>query len=228
MNFNKQERYAFFGTLLFGLLAHAHMLTNNYQYHDDVMSGISLGWAMPIGRISLHILSKLLRLFFGGDIVSLSLFNGILALLFLAMTAVLVIRILKLQSHLFAALTGGIMAVFPSVTSVFGFRFMAYAWALTFLLSAFGVYLITNAKFYAPARYFICIACQVFAIGIYQAVIPFTLSLATLCIFRHYMFCTLHFLAGYIRLKEKNSNLQAIRESMKPEIFQFQKSFTEF
>ncbi|MBQ3450010.1 MAG: glucosyltransferase domain-containing protein [Synergistaceae bacterium] len=186
MNFSKQERYAFFGTLLFGLLAHAHMLTNNYQYHDDV-GFYALGAGFQLGRGSNVILGKLFRLFFGGDIISLSLFNGIIALIFLALTAVLVVRILKLKNYIFAALIGGIMAVFPSVTSNFGYRYQAYAWALTFLLSASGVYLITEGKFYAPARYFICVMFQVFAIGIYQAVIPFTLSLATLYIFRHYI-----------------------------------------
>lgn len=183
MNFNKQERYAFFGTLFFGLLAHAHMLTNNYQYHDDT-SFYGVGAGFGSGRGSNVIIREFLKLFFGGDIISLSMFNGIIALIFLAFTAVLIVKILKLKNHIFAALTGGIMAVFPSVTSVFGYRFMAYAWALTFLLSASGVYLITEAKFYAPARYFICVMFQVFAIGIYQAVIPFTLSLATLYIFR--------------------------------------------
>ena len=186
MNFNRQERFAFFGTLIFGLLAHAHMLTNNYQYHDDV-GFYGFGAGFQLGRSSNVILDNFFRFFFGGDIVSLSMFNGILALLFLAMTAVFVVRILKLKNHIFAALTGGIMAVFPSVTSVFGYRFMAYTWAFTFLLSAFGVYLITYAKFYAPARYSICIICQVFAIGIYQAVIPFTLSLAALYLFRKFI-----------------------------------------
>ena len=57
MNFNKQERYAFFGTLIFGLLAHAHMLTNNYQYHDDAsFYGVGAGFAS--GRGSNVILEK--------------------------------------------------------------------------------------------------------------------------------------------------------------------------
>ena len=186
MNFNKSERFAFFGSLLLGFLAHGYTFMNNFQYHDDV-NFYAFGAELGLGRGSNYLLGKIFRVIFGGDIISLPLFNGILAITIIALTSMLIVKILKMSNAFFAFMAGGAIAVFPSLTSVLGYRFMVWTYSLAYLSSAFGVYLITGQKIKFRAKFFAAVTCFVFAVGIYQSVIPFILSLASLSILRQFI-----------------------------------------
>ena len=145
MKITKSERFAFLGCLFFGIIAHGYMLANNFQYHDDAgFYGVGAGFGL--GRGSNYLISIILKVIFGGELISVPLFNGFLAILILSLVSLMIIRIIKLNNIFFALMTGGIIAVFPSLTSVLGYRFMAYTYALGYLCAAFGVYLVTDEQ----------------------------------------------------------------------------------
>lgn len=166
-----------------GILAHGYALTNQLQYHDDIVEAFDVGSTFRLGRWSNEILNKSLKMLFGGDVVSMSLFNGVLALLIFAFTALIIVKVLDIKSEFLGAVIGGIMVVFPSVVSIFGYRFMAYTYALAFFLGALGVYLVVDCKINKVVTSILFIFIETFAVGIYQAVIPFVLSLIALCFF---------------------------------------------
>lgn len=183
MKFTKSERFAFIGTLFFGIIAHGYMLANNFQYHDDA-GFYGVGAGLALGRGSNLLISVILKVFFGGEIISVPLFNGFLAILILSCVSLMIVRIIKLNNIFLALMTGGIIAVFPSLTSVLGYKFMVYTYALGYLCAAFGVYLIVSEQqSLSFKRLFASITLFVFSVGIYQSIIPFILTLASLTIF---------------------------------------------
>lgn len=171
-------------SIVFGLLAHGYSMTNQIQFHDDVASAFDFGPMFTHGRWANYILLKLFRFFLGGDVVSLAFFNTLTAILLLALMAAMILRILKIENPRFAAAIGGMIIVFPPITSVLGYRFMAYTYAFAYLLTVLGVYLITNTKLRVSIKVISFIVLQTFAMGIYQATIPFFLSLIVLYLFR--------------------------------------------
>jgi len=104
---------SFLSALLVGFFAHITAITNHLYNHDSVLYvlidptttfGIQQGkwFSLPVGLFTL------------GSIVTPATVLTV-GLLFLAITAALTVSILKLQSKIWAAVTGAFLVLFPSV-----------------------------------------------------------------------------------------------------------------
>ncbi len=163
-----------------GILAHGYTLLNQFQYHDDVAVPFSVGPTLRVGRWSNYILGKIFNLFLWSDTLSMSFFNGIIAIIVISLTAVFIIRILELKNNFLNCILAALCTSFPVVTTALGYRFMSHTYAIGVFLSVLGVYIITNENSNnSRLKVFIFFATEIFAIGIYQAVIPVYLSLIT-------------------------------------------------
>ena len=174
-----ERRYkaAFICALVCGLLAHGMALFNKYCINDDLML-FSPGATYSSGRWMLGIIARIESFFFGDGTVSLPLFNGILSIIFIALAAAIVVRIIDIKSTALAALIGAIFVVFPTVTSMFGYMFTAHYYMFAMLLSVLGTALVCCCgKWYFRLAGVVIMGCS---IGIYQAFIPIMLSLLLL------------------------------------------------
>ncbi|MCD7909369.1 MAG: glucosyltransferase domain-containing protein [Clostridium sp.] len=165
------HKYAFFSSVIFGVLANLYMLTNKISFHDDIGCLFTVGATYSSGRWFLGVLGKIVSMLFGN--YSLPVLEGLLTIFFIALSSVFVIDIFNVKDKLSCCLIGAIMSVFPTVFATFAYMFTAPYYYFALLLSVLSVYVVQQHKFgFLPA---IClIACST---GIYQAFFPVSVSL---------------------------------------------------
>lgn len=159
-------------THMFGLVT---MLHNN----DDIgQMPYGYGTGLTSGRWFLTILGDTAQaLGFG---YNLNWVNGILFLLLIGLAAVLTVDILQLHTRWFAGLTGALFAVFPSVTATMFFRYTVVYYGISLVLSLTAVWLTERYRFGGiPA-----VLCLALSMGIYQAYVPFAITLFVLLLLR--------------------------------------------
>lgn len=107
--------------------------------------------------------------------------NGILSLLFIALTAVIVTEMLEIRNPVLITLSSGLLVTFPGITETFFYEYTADGYMLAMLLAALAALLsrvdCMSWKTCICAGVCICAAC-----AIYQAYVSFALVL-TLCYF---------------------------------------------
>ncbi|MBR2664401.1 MAG: glucosyltransferase domain-containing protein [Clostridia bacterium] len=169
---------AFWGTLICGLFAHGMALFNKYSWHDDIFSLFLTGTAIESGRWMLHVFSELEKWFFGNGHFSLPLFNGMLSLVCIGLSAGMMCVHFQIRSRFLSALLGGIMAVFPVIASLFGFMFTVHYYMIALFMLTVGCMLIcTEKSWWKPLLGILLCGC---ALGVYQAFIPNLLMLMLL------------------------------------------------
>lgn len=151
------------------------MLHNN----DDIAQlPFGYGTGITSGRWFLTILGDLtgaLELSY-----NLPLINGLLFLLLIALSAVVVTEVLQIRSRTFAALTGMLLAVFPSVAATMFFRYTVVYYGIALLLAVAAVWLTERHRL----GFLGAIVCLALSMGIYQAYVPFTIGLFVLLLIR--------------------------------------------
>lgn len=168
------EKYAFVGSLVFGLLAHLFILSNSLIYHDAAV--VEMGnpdATFTSGRWGLGILSWL------SDLVGVtshsSMFDGVLSILFIAIAGMIVVSLLDIKSILGSLITGFLLVSFPSVTGTFSFMFTAPYYFFAFLLTALALKLVVDGAGFP--RFAAGVLLLAFAIGVYQANMSIALAL---------------------------------------------------
>ena len=177
---------AFWAALICGLFAHGMALFNKYSWHDDIFSLFLTGTSIESGRWMLHVFSELEKWLFGNGHFSLPLFNGMLSLICIGLSAGLICVHIRIRSRSLCALVGGIMAVFPVIASLFGFMFTVHYYMIALLMLTAGCTLIcTEKSWWKPLLGILLCGC---ALGVYQAFIPNLLMMIlmdVLMILRH-------------------------------------------
>lgn len=173
------ELTAFFISLLVGFFVHLFGLLNILHNHDDIaIQPTGYGGGITSGRWMLSILGGISeKLGFGYNLPTI---NGLIFLILIAVSAGLVIAVLKIRNRVSAALLGAFLAVFPSVTSVMFYKFTTIYYGISVCLSVMAVWVLQKRRYGLPLSV-VCIACS---LGIYQAYLPVTISLMVLVLLK--------------------------------------------
>lgn len=170
-------RVCFFATLIWGLLAHGFMLANKLSYHDDI-NNFGVGATFHFGRWMLSVFGVSSRVLFGTSNFSLPWFSGIICIVTLAFAACLLIKVFDIKKTLLCVAVAGIIVAFPSITAVFGFMFFGIHYCIDVLFTVLSVYFFSKKKnikgFLLGGIFF------TWAIGIYQSLISFEITLLLL------------------------------------------------
>ena len=136
-NLSGAVKTAFYAAFAAGLAAHLYQFTNKlYNYDELANTPGGIGLSTEQGRWLLNWMGRFMRSVFGGS-YSLPFFNGIFALLFLALSAGMVVSVFQVRNKLTAGLIGGLMTVFPAVVSMYFFMFLALYYAIGIFFSVF-------------------------------------------------------------------------------------------
>lgn len=158
------ERYAFLSALVVGFITHSFIFYNKISYADDSRYYFNLGNTYASGRWGLGVIEKVNN-WLGLQSYSLSLANGVVSILLLAVFAMVVVHILNIKKSLDATLVGAYVVVFPAVASTFAYMFTAPYYFLAALLMALAVWMAYRSWWgMTPAALLIS-----FGMGIYQA-----------------------------------------------------------
>lgn len=165
------------GALVCAIISHGYFMVNDFIYFDSTdITGI--GQTFELGRWALALWGKTCGALLGN--VQLPLFSSLLAIVFIAISATIIVSIFDIQSQTTAFFVGAIMVVFPVVTSTFGFLFTAPAYFAALLLATISAGII--AKEQTVFRMLIGAVVLAFATGIYQAYFPAAVTILLLLV----------------------------------------------
>ena len=165
-----QWKACFLAAVLFGLLAHFYKITNWLPNWDSLVFRYDAQNMLALGRCFLSAICSV------GSFYDVPFLNGILCIVYHAVGAVCICRILDIKERATACLIGALVTTFPTVTSVLMYNYVADGYGFAFLLSCLAAYFMTKEK----PRYILAAVLIALSAGIYQAYITVTVMLLTL------------------------------------------------
>ena len=179
--YRSPARTAFLSALLTGILAHAFALVNVIHNYDNILQQPKgFGAGVTSGRWMLSLLGD-----FCQNVLDLGynmpLTNGLVFLVLIALSAAFLVDILEIRRKAGAVISGCVMATFPTVCATMVFRYTAPCYGVSLLLSVIAVWIAFRTK-WGVFLSALCIACSM---GIYQAYVPFSISLFVLVLMRN-------------------------------------------
>lgn len=173
VSIEKQHVIVFLATLLWGIAAHGYMFFNKFSWHDDLNGLLGKGATYTSGRWFAEVLGECIQKYLGN--VSLPWFNGLFSLLFLAAGNVLLVKLFRLKRNASCILLAGLMVVFPSWVSTYGYMYKALYYAVAVFLAVLGIYFVgtDEVMWRRIAGGGICIC---LSLGIYQTYLPLAVT----------------------------------------------------
>lgn len=168
---NKLWQYTFFTAIVLGLVTHLPIMLSDIPNHDGLASIYFDQNMITSGRWFLSIACGF------SSYYSLPWLIGLLAMLFLAISAVLLVEVLEIKKVSGGMLIAGLLVTFPVLTGTFAYVFTMDGYMLAVLLSVLAVYLVGKGKW----GFLLGGICLAFSMGIYQAYLPVCILL---CIYK--------------------------------------------
>lgn len=165
----ERSRMCYYATASFGLLAYLYLFVNHVN-NNDMISCIPYGYGSGLssGRWMLQILNLLADKLWGSYPVPV--FNGLLSLIFLALTSAVLVRVLDLKGKWQAFALGAITATVAPIGSLFFFLFTTHFYMLALLCMAVAAWLLKKRSVWC---FVLSVALGACSLGIYQAYFPF-------------------------------------------------------
>jgi len=162
-------------SVAYGLAVHSFALNNVLNNHDNIASQPGgYGTGVASGRWFL----ELLGMFFdkAGLNYNLPFVNGLVYICLLAVTAAILVSVLRIRSRTSAALIGALLVAFPTVTATMIYRFTAIFYGLSALFAVLAVWILRRFRWGIAAS----VVLVALSMGIYQAYVPLTIALFVL------------------------------------------------
>ncbi len=183
----RTEKAAFFTAVVVGLMVHLFAFTNKLYNYDELCNTPG-GWGIGSenNRWFLEFMGRSYASVMGGS-YSLPLFNGMISIFFLAVSAVLVVKMFDVGSVLLSAAIGGFLVSFSSVVCMFFFMFLSIYYAAGIFFSVLGAYLIVRYPGKLTA-YPAAVILLTLSLGTYQAYFPAAVCLLLIAFLMHCAF----------------------------------------
>ena len=160
-------KVCFLAALVVGILSHLYKITNWLPNWDSLVFRYDSQNMIGLGRWFLPVVCSF------SSFYDLPFLNGIVAILFHALGAVCICRILNVRKKITAFLIGAVIVSFPTVTSVMMYNYVADGYSIAFFLSTLAALHMTKGK----NGYIISAVLIALSAGIYQAYITVTIML---------------------------------------------------
>ena len=163
-------KVCFISAFMIGLIAHLYKITNWLPNWDCLVFRYDSQNMLAMGRWFLPVVCAV------SSFYDLPFITGLMSIIFHGLGAVCLCKMFGIQKSITAALIGGLVITFPTVTSVMMYSYAADAYALAFLFSCIAAMLLTTDRpRYITSAVLIALSC-----GIYQAYITVTIMLLLL------------------------------------------------
>lgn len=161
-------------TIAFGILAHGDIMFNRYFFHDEPFACFATGITYEGGRWAYSLLARAFREIFG-ILISIPIVHMAISMICVAFCAILIIDLLGINGRFARICVAGIMITNVMITCLFFYMLCSIYYMFGYALATLAVYIyIKNTK---VSTFLIASICAAFAVGIYQAVIPYILSI---------------------------------------------------
>lgn len=167
-NIKSEWKLAFLAAVVIGLLVHLPIIMADIPNHDGLDSMYFDQNMITSGRWFLTVACGL------SSYYSLPWLIGVLVLLYLGLTAAVLVEFLQVRSRISVVLISGLLVTFPALASTFAYVYTMDGYMLALLLAVLSVLLTDRFKwgFLAGA------VCLAFSMGTYQAYLPFAVLLS--------------------------------------------------
>ncbi len=165
-----QWKTCFFTALLVGFIAHFYKISNWLPNWDSLVFRYDAQNMLALGRWFLPVVCSF------SSFYDLPFLNGIIAIIFHGISAVFICKLLSVKNKITAALIGGVIVAFPTVTSVMMYNYVADGYSIAFFLSVLAACFMTAKK----PKFILAAVLIALATGIYQAYITVTIMLVLL------------------------------------------------
>ena len=165
-----QWKFCFVAGLLVGLLAHLYKISNWLPNWDGLVFRYDAQNMVALGRWFLPVVCSF------SSFYDLPFLNGLIAIVFHALGAVCICRILNVRRKITACLIGGVIVSFPTVTSVMMYSYIAAGYSIAFFLSVLAAHFLTRER----PHYLLAAVLIALSMGIYQAYVTVTIMLVLL------------------------------------------------
>ncbi len=162
-----QWKVCFFAALAVGMIAHLYKITNWLPNWDSLVFRYDAQNMIALGRWFLPVVCSL------SSFYDLPFLNGITAIIFHALSAVCICKILNVKKKITAFMIGAVIVSFPTVTSVMKYNYVADGYSVAFFLSTLAALFMTKEK----PKYILSAILIALSTGIYQAYITVTVML---------------------------------------------------
>lgn len=169
------EKTVFLSIFIGGLIAHLFIFTNIIPNFDGISRVYEEQQMTLAGRWSLHYATVV------NWCTQMPMVIGVLSNFFLALSGVLIVRMLGIRSCLLAGVWGVVYAVFPAIADTYAYTFTASAYCIAIFLAVLGVLLAKKGKWWSIAAGAVLLA---FAMGVYQAYATVAIALCLLLVIR--------------------------------------------
>ena len=177
-----EEKKLIFITFFVGVITHLFIITNPILNPDGFYYKNSLGGGLVLGRWVVDLLNRLFSLF-GYTIVN-PMLNIVISLLFLSISAIFLIRVLDINNLIIKYIISISLVVSPSIVQIFFYSFTSHIYCIAIFLTVLSVYFLIKKN-----NLFLYSFLNLIAIGIYQAYIPFFLTLICLVLIKKIINC---------------------------------------
>lgn len=165
-----QWKWAFLACFISGILTFGYTMTNHFLSYDSLWNLISDQDMITSGRQFLTYVCGI------STDYDLPWLNGVLAIFYMSVTAVLVVEGLGIKSKYLAGIAGMILVTFPSMASTFCYSYTIDGYMLGVLLAA-AAFLLADRKKWGFLGGIVMLGVS---LGIYQAYVSFTILLCIL------------------------------------------------
>ena len=173
---SSKEKKVFLITFFTILLARGFRLANYMPNHDTLWNFCAPQDVITSGRWSLVWAAGI------SSNYDLQWLNGVISILYIAMTNIVIIRMFQIKNMLLSCSFGVLLGVYPSVVSTFMYMYTADAYYLAMLLSSVAAMLILSSRWRRRLAGSVLLG---FSIGIYQAYLSVALVLCVLWLIQH-------------------------------------------
>jgi len=164
------HKYAFFSTVIIGIVCYFYTMTHHLLTYDSMWNLVSDQDMISSGR---QFLTYACRISSDYDLPAL---NGLLAILYLAITSVLLVDIFDVDSKYIAVLIGGVIVTFPSVSSTFCYTYTIDGYMMAVLAVTLAFWLADKYKY----GFIVSVFLTAFSLGVYQAYYSYLILLCIL------------------------------------------------
>lgn len=166
------EKVVFISTFVCGLIAHLYIYTNTIPNFDGISRMYDEQQMTIVGRWFLHYAS------WCNSYTQMPMVIGVLAMLFLAAAAALVIHMFRIESWLLAGMWGAMFAVFPAIADTNAYTYTASAYCIAIFLATLGIVIAEKKRWgFLYGAIFL-----VLSMGIYQTYVTVAITLAVLLV----------------------------------------------
>ncbi len=169
-----KTKFAFFSSIIISLITHLFYFTNHLLNHDGVNHLFGSIVSIDQGRWALEYATIL------NSHTDLSFVIGVACIFYIALTTCLTIKLLNIKSKLGILFVSMFLTVFPSISSLFLYRYGADGFMLGMFLSTLAVYLVHRYKY----GFILGILVLILTTAIYQTYLSYFIGLSTLVLYK--------------------------------------------